>query len=243
MSDLETRIEAVLERIRERLAADEGASSLSEDQQDLAGRLVKTLAYLPRLKNAQVNVGQVEIAVDALLRSEPQLKLAKLIVEDLEHRIAIYKSVVWSVLEGRSPVAQMLLGVVSHVLVLAVVVTILLFLLADKSWLWVAIGGAVGGITSLLVRLYDFAVVARWSPEADPKVLFFTGLLKPAIGLVFTLFVWTVFRSGIVELKLVQSTDLASGIFALAFAAGFSERFAPDLANRVASTIGARNDA
>lgn len=237
--DLSKRIDEVLQEIRGHLLKG-GASAANDQQQKLVARLTNALPYLERLKNAPVNVGQAEVAAAALFSQQPQIELAESIIGDLERRRDIYKSTFRSLWEGRSQVGQLLLGIASHVLLLAIGLAAALTL-AGEGFLgglgpitvWVLVGGSLGGVTSLLVRLHDFAVAARWSPESDPRVLFFTGLLKPVVGLIFALFIWSAFSSGLVSLNLDNAaTNPTLLYFALSFIAGFSERFAPDLANR-----------
>lgn len=235
------RIDEILQAFRDHLRKEGASASEAPKQQTLIARLINALPYLERLKNAHVNVGQAEIAAEALLAQPPQIELAEKIVVELERRINIYRSTFQSVLHGRSPVSQLLLGIACNVSLLIIAFVVLLILTRtgvvgtfEPITAWVVVGGALGGIISLLVRIHDFAVVARWSPEADPKVLFFTGLLKPVVGLVFALFIWTAFSSGLLSLNLqIAATNPAALYFALSFLAGFSERFVPDLANRV----------
>lgn len=240
-ANLPKRIDAILQAFRDHLRKEKASASDAQQQQALTARLINALPYLERLKNARVNIGQAEVAAESLLAQPPQIEFAEKIVMELERRIKIYRSTFLSVLHGRSPVSQLLLGIACNVLLL--IITLVALLLLTKTGAvgnfepiiaWVVVGGALGGITSLLVRLHDFAVIARWSPEADPKVLFFTGLLKPVVGLVFALFSWSAFSSGLLSLNLqIAATNPAPLYFALSFLAGFSERFVPDLANRV----------
>jgi hypothetical protein len=236
--DLPQRVERIVTRLAEQLKS---GSSLAPEQQQVASRLVNTLTYLPRLKSAQINVAQAELCLEALLAEPPNHKLADGIVADLERRVAIFKSAWKSVWAGRTVASQVLLGVAAHV-----VIAIVLFAacaLATPTWRvwstessiapWVFIGGSLGGLVSLLVRLHDFAVLARWAPEADPRLLFYTGLLKPAVSIVFAFFIWTALKAGIFSLAAInQSAEPHLIAFALAFVAGFSERLAPDIANR-----------
>jgi hypothetical protein len=237
---LSDRIDNILQAFRNRLREEGPSSTRTEEQQQLIAQLINELPYLERLKGARVNVGQAEVAAAALLAQEPQIELAQKIVQDLERRIKIYQSTFQSVLHGRSPISQLLLGIVVHLLLLAAILFALAILRRagtldgfEPITVWVLVGGALGGITSLLVRLHDFAILDRWSVEADPKVLFFTGMLKPVVGIVLALFIWSAFSSGLLSLNLqIAATNTRLFYFALSFLAGFSERFAPDLANR-----------
>jgi hypothetical protein len=93
-----------------------------------------------------------------------------------------------------------------------------------------AMAGAVGGGTSLLARLGEIAALSRWSSEGDPLQLFYTGLLKPVVGIVGGLFAYAAVSTGLVTIH-VPGPEGSADVFysALAFLAGFSERFAKDL--------------
>ncbi|MEK6300672.1 MAG: hypothetical protein AABO41_08130 [Acidobacteriota bacterium] len=245
-ANLSDRIDNILQAFRDRLREEGPCATKTQEQQELVAQLINALPYLERLKGARVNVGQAEVAAAALLAQEPQIELAKKIIEELARRIKIYQSTFQSVLHGRSPVSQLLLGIVVHLLLLAAILLGLAILRRggilegfEPITVWVLVGGALGGITSLLVRLHDFAIIARWSAEADPKVLFFTGMLKPVVGTVLALFIWSAFSSGLLSLNLqIAATNSTLLYFALSFLAGFSERFAPDLANRASPMAG-----
>jgi hypothetical protein len=80
-----------------------------------------------------------------------------------------------------------------------------------------------------MVRLDEFN---RWPP--DPSILFFTGLFKPIIGFLFAIFVLLVLNSGIVQISLAEERQ-AYFFMATSFIAGFSERFARDIATQAES--------
>ncbi len=236
---LPTRVDAIVTRMRAPLT---GSGVPTDEQQKLAARLVNTLPYLQRLKSARVNVAQAEIAADALVKEPPDLLLADGIVADLERRIRIYKSTWRSVFEGRTPASPVVLGLICHVVLAGLL--LLSVLATARRWAsgspeavvlpWVLVGGSAGGLVSLLARLPDFPILARWAPDSDPRLLFYTGLLKPLVSIAFAFFVWAALRIGVVALPMLSSTEEHRIVvaFVVAFIAGFSERLAPDLANR-----------
>jgi len=235
--DLDQRIDRMATRLADRLKC---GSELSVEQQKTASELVSTLPYLTRLKSANINVMLAELALEALISTPSKQKLAEGIVEELARRRDVFKSVFRSVWEGGTVASSIVLGLMAHVVSASVVFWVCALLVPDwriwvdenSIWPWVFIGGCVGGVASLLGRLHDFAVMARWAPEADPRLLFYTGLLKPVLSIIFAFFVWTSLKSGIVSLSWVSANTTPESVFALAFIAGFSERLAPDIANR-----------
>jgi hypothetical protein len=246
-SDLIARVEALLQEIGVRT----DRPGLDPDAQEILGRVSGTLSYLPRLKNAAINVAQAELAVRALLSSPPEKKFAETIAKDLKKRVNIYKNPIRSILNGRTPATFVLLGIVAHgfLLVFAVVALARLVVPCDPPrveaavatvcWVQMVIAGAVGGATSLITRLNELAALSRWSSEGDPLQLFYTGLLKPIVGIVVGLFAYAVFSTGFITVDVPlqgASTDLFYA--ALTFLAGFSERFAKDLTDAAAIVPG-----
>jgi len=100
------------------------------------------------------------------------------------------------------------------------------------------IAGAIGGATSLFMRLNDIGSLSRWSAEGDPLLLFYTGLLKPFIGIVAGLFAYAAASTGLVTIQVPgQAASPQVFYMAIAFLAGFSERFAKDLIEGVSPTL------
>jgi hypothetical protein len=231
--DLAGRIAMLLEQIGTRL---EGPEPLARPVQQCLGRLSAVLPYLPRLKNAEINVAQAELAVRALLSRNPEADLATAIVDDLVRRKGIYDSTFRSIVYGRTPATFVLLGILSHAVALVPLILGLARVFpcgagaGPVCWVPLAAAGAVGGATSLLTRLNQLAALSRWSSEGDPLQLFYTGLLKPVVGIVAGLFAYAAFSSGLITVH-VPGQGASPDVFytALAFLAGFSERFARDL--------------
>jgi hypothetical protein len=242
--DLVERIDALLQQIAARMEVTE---PLTQPVQQCLGRLSTVLPYLPRLKNAEINVAQAELAVRALLSPKPEEDLAKAIVDDLVRRKRVYDSAFRSIVYGRTPATFVLLGVLTHAVVLVPLILGLSRLFpcgasagaGSVCWVPLAIAGAVGGATSLLARLNKLAGLSRWSSEGDPLQLFYTGLLKPVVGIVAGLFAYAAFSSGLITVH-IPGQGASPDVFyaALAFLAGFSERFARDLTDSASKLSG-----
>jgi hypothetical protein len=242
--DLVSRTTALLNEIAARM---EQPEPIHPAAQQLLGQLAVTLSYLPRLKNAEINVGQAELATRALLSVNPETEFVQTIVDDLERRVAIYKSPLRSIVNGRTPATFVLLGVMAHAAFLAIAILVLsrVFPCDDTAgsvavcWMQMVIAGAVGGATSLLARLNELAALSRWSSEGDPLQLFYTGLLKPVVGIVAGLFAYAVLSTGLVTVH-VPGQGASPAVFyaAFAFLAGFSERFAKDLTDAAVTLPG-----
>jgi hypothetical protein len=98
----------------------------------------------------------------------------------------------------------------------------------------VAVAGGLGSVVSIMVRIQDFSSLTK----VDPSVLFFTGFFKPVIGMSFALFVFAMLNAGLLPLAIDTTKEpwKAQYFFlALAFVAGFSERFARDIVAKTES--------
>lgn len=119
---------------------------------------------------------------------------------------------------------------------------------SDRTDMWLAyvtiLAGATGAIVSVLMRVTKNTFIV----DADlgrPSLRRF-GSFRPVIGAVSGLAVYLAFRSGVLTVQpeaTGQTEDAAHYFFALlAFLAGFSERFAKDVLDAAATTVGAAVD-
>jgi hypothetical protein len=93
----------------------------------------------------------------------------------------------------------------------------------------------LGAITSVFMKANDYAKITR----IDLSQLFWTGVLKPFIGVLFGIIIFSFFQTGLFQIadfkdnisKAINMTIL------LGFLSGFRERFAGDVLTRAESTL------
>ena len=210
---------------------------------DIQRELAHLLALLPHVAASGDHflLGSVRLALSSLLRSSPNVVFARNTRLHVAQRLGIYPSLRWALMSSPIPAVR----VMSGLLVVAVLALPLLALtvvllrvqfehmnaptLDLDDFILFGIIGAAGSVVSITVRIDEFN---RWPP--DPSILFFTGLFKPIIGFFFAIFVVLVLNSGIVQIGLVEERQ-AYFFLAISFIAGFSERFARDIASQTES--------
>lgn len=97
--------------------------------------------------------------------------------------------------------------------------------------------GTFGGVISILTRIQQFDNPKTQKYE-DAFLPLLIGLIKPFLGGGFAFFIYLLLNSGIspIEIKGQSMSRNFYGFLALAFIAGFSERFVPDLISQVEKT-------
>jgi hypothetical protein len=120
-------------------------------------------------------------------------------------------------------------GMAAVAAVLIVLAILLRFASGDRYVFGALAAGAIGAVVSVLQRISanDFALEF----DVGRRYVLFLGGLRPALGAVFGLAVYFAFTSGLVSLRLPDSPDSTKrfyAILALAFVAGFNERWAQD---------------
>jgi hypothetical protein len=192
-------------------------------------------------------VREAGVAVTALLSDKPELVFARSLRLQAENELLRHdgwlKRTLIRFTDG-SPVLTVCLGafgaaaaglaiVLATVLLrgtpLAIDPTALIpFDVAHSS----AIAGAafLGGLVSMLSRLQAFSRLG----DFDQVFLFFNALFKPLIGVIFGLFAFAFWKSGLLPLdkELLQASLTPYQVWTVGFLAGFSERFANDVISR-----------
>jgi hypothetical protein len=119
-------------------------------------------------------------------------------------------------------------GMAAVAAVLIVLAIFLRFESSDRYAFGALAAGAIGAVVSVLQRINanDFGLEF----DVGGRYVLFVGGLRPALGGVFGLAVYFAFTSGLVSLRLPapDSTKRFYAILALAFVAGFNERWAQD---------------
>jgi hypothetical protein len=216
-------------------------AGLNADVQRELAQLIHLSTVVERELNDPPIKEAIELAMAGLLMTPPNVDFAVTLRRGIERRLRAHNRL-YRRLFTRSGVAKVVLGL-STLLAFAVVATFVLFLLYNNCVvlcdpkevpgadtylpLGVVLIGALGGIVSIMVRVEKFGAVR----DTDPWVLFFTGFFKPIVGMSFAFFLFAFLNSGLTGIAPAQGKE-HHFFLALAFVAGFSERFIHDVASR-----------
>jgi len=184
-----------------------GSAPEVQEQLARAARLLSSV----RLKVNHDLLDELEIGVTALLDKPPNVHLARRAVSGVAREVRF---------RGYSPATRVMVGVgiFSYVFALG----------------WLLLGGDVLGIdVQRLVGPAVFgwlgsaaSIVTRINVFRKVENPFITGLTRPLLGAAFGIFVYLALNSGVITL----AGEIGPAFYlTIAFVAGFSERFVPDL--------------
>lgn len=180
---------------------------------------------------------EFEIAIDALLADTPKLELARGLRMKFEEQM--WQKRFGGRLLRALPATRVVCGLLLTSLFLVPILmwsTAIHFSAGHDAGMdldlliLVCCFGAFGAVASIMVRLRSFDSI-----HAPPLTLFLTGLFKPFIGALFAAFAFVLVQSRLVNLP---DATLVYFAMAIAFVAGFSERFGEDLTSIVANQVG-----
>jgi hypothetical protein len=210
------------------------------DQPEVAG-LARVVEALSR-QNMRSLLAQVELATDLLLADPPQVAGARAIRKNLEGQLNEKSPM--GILRRNSAIGNVALGLATFVLAACVIVVLIsknlqpeaLLAGINASWLLVAgVAGGFGGAVSVMYRINTFADKSA----AGPLRLYFTGLLKPTLGVGFAMFVFVALNAHVIPLLQAPPTGAEAYFYAaLGFIAGFAEHFTPDLISKAETNVG-----
>lgn len=242
--------------------ASEPSAALEERLQQLVTRplgaeLQQELAQLLHLRMVGVSVLEppalecLQLALNALLAEEPNLRLVRGLRKRLESQLAdrLHPLRLSAILRSDSPSIQIMIGLMG-----ALLLTLLLLVASELLRLRYPDGfkllgqldvhltvsamlaGIVGSTTSILVRIHDF----DQADPSEPTSKVMMGFTKPLVGAAFALFGLLLFKSQVLSiLKPPAENPLQESCFflALSFVLGFSERLAQDLVSQLEERI------
>lgn len=214
----------------------------------LPEELQKELALLTDLRDQAASLlgpkagQQVELALYALLGEKPNLPFAVAVRKSITTRLQdrTHPMQLSALLRTDSPPLQVVLGLGLMLLCTALVGGLAQWKLMHVEWtvfqlpppllILTALGGVVGSVASILVRIRDFDE----AHDATPATLVLLGFSKPVVGACFALFVLAVLKAQLLPIQVPAAGATESYFFlALSFVCGFSERFAQDLVAKV----------
>ena len=213
-------------------------SSLSEAVQC---ELATLLGLVPEASGSNsLCLSQFKLAVDALLSQPPKVDLARGLRMQFEEEMWRKRFGGWFI--KALPTTRVVLGlfVTAALLVPALIwSTSKHFGSTDEAHgkltmdldllILVCCFGAFGAVTSIMVRLRSFDSI-----HAPPFTMFLTGLFKPFIGAFFAAFALVLIEARFLNFP---DTSLVYIALAIAFVAGFSERFGEDLTTVVMNKV------
>jgi hypothetical protein len=226
------------DRIKHVLAQLATARLSTEEQAEVAG-LVRVLDGAVS-QHMDALLGEVELATALLVADPPQVAAVSAIRANLEKKLNERSLIAF--LRRNSSIGNVALGLASLVVVATAIVAWVAANLKPGTTIasmdatllvLISVAGALGGVISVMYRIDGF----NDTSEAGPLRLYFTGLLKPIMGVGFALFVFVALNAKVTTL--IQPAPNTEPYFyaALGFIAGFVEQFAPDLINKAESTV------
>ncbi len=188
-------------------------------------------------------VREAGAAVAALLSAQPELVFARSLRVETENELLRHNGLVKRTLirlTDGSPLLTVCLGAFGALVLgfathftwyalqgVGAVKALIPFDPAQSSA--VASAAFLGGLVSILSRLKSFSRLG----DFDHVFLFANALFKPFIGVIFGLFAYALWLSGLLPLdqKLIADVTMHQ-LWVVGFLAGFSERFTQDLISR-----------
>ncbi|MCG8441181.1 MAG: hypothetical protein MI723_05155 [Caulobacterales bacterium] len=225
-------------------------AGLEGELQKEVGNVAVLIADVEELDAPEL-LAQIDLAMAALKSTPPNIAIARKVTRKVRSRVWARRNILnpvnW-VAQKRHPSVTVVIGLAILFYFAIPVVAILATWITSNHEKFFGVPlenvgtavffGALGSIVSILVRLKDFAEL----DDVEPFILFFTGLFKPVIGASFSLFVFVALSSGLIPVT-IQGDDTVFAFAAFSFVAGFSERFARDVASRTEGALGGSNQA
>lgn len=198
-----------IDRVASKIESVQGGAT-PEVQEQLA-RSLRALVGLRQKGNNDL-IDELEVAVNALLDDPPNTHLARRAISGVARELRY---------RGYTPATRVMagLGILSYICAVGWLLfggDVFGFPMSDL--VGPAVFGWVGAAASIVTRIGVFRNVE------NP---FLVGLTRPLLGAAFGIFTYLGLNSGVITLA--GDLDTPQFYLAIAFIAGFSERFVPDL--------------
>ena len=216
--------EALFEDIKNNLP-----ESLSEASQNEIGKSINLIPKIVK-HNDKYSFDMLHLSITLMMKDESNIHLSRSIRKSLEENIQKIPDKFRNLLFQSPPPVRVVLGLFALIYFLIPVVLLVAPAVNKSSGplgidmellILVSLMGALGSITSIMVRIKDFT-----SEVGNSSILFFTGFFKPIIGTSFAVFIFSLLQSEIIPLDINKNSFF---YLAIAFISGFSERFAQDI--------------
>lgn len=236
---VKTRLENLTKSFKDAMKQKKDVADVASYQNELA----EFIQLTPCIDCDDSLMVELEMAAEALSQDKPNITLASAIRKDLSKRMKKKRGPL-ALFAGGNPTVQVMYGLWTSITILITVIVGIIFLRGVSSvefWkivkhplMLAALAGGAGGVTSLAVRVPEFARLSG----TDFSVLFATGFFRPLIGSVFAIFVALIVFSGIIGFLKVGEGKEKVLYLILGFISGFSEIFARDILTKTEQTVG-----
>lgn len=227
--------------VAERVAA---RPQLPPEAQEELGKLISGVIALGNHPRALELHRSAIVAATALEADPPRVPIAARIRRELAAETRVFRNPA-RVLARSAPSTLMLAGLIASLFSYGLLVlagsdlfAALIELDEDQTDLsrsemvYVAIFGAMGSVISVLMRTIDL----RRLRGLSGGMMFLVGFTRPAIGVGFALFAYLLIRSDVLAIEGGSEASLPF-VLAVAFVAGFSERFGDRLVQRAGDVV------
>jgi len=171
--------------------------------------------------------------LNTLMLDEPNLKMAS----EIRKNITYLARANWcqKKLHAAAPEGRAFYGLAVTTLVLLLVMAVVNIFVANGTGglnqqenyiMTVILAGGLGSVVSILVRLQDF------SQMNNTSVLFFTGCVRPLIGIGFAIFIYGLLESRMLPVNYMDCKSKYFAYLSISFLAGFSERLGTSIASK-----------
>lgn len=225
------------------------AENIDDEVQVELAIVVSLLAKMEKSGSVGDNKRYLAIALKSLASERPKLSFVRGLRTELELSSEMYSRGLPRLIKkiaGPTPLSALIAGLSTTLILSPIGYGLLVYFFSDRleayvnfTTISILTGAAfLGGIVSLLSRLEAFAALRLY----NPNLIFFTAFFKPFIGVVLTLFVYSIIDVGLIQIPGLNTNGAEADkqyllVWVIGFICGFSERFTRDIVGHVETRI------